>query len=401
MKRRDQKVKKSEWSDKQLEELLRQMPKIHDHRNPRDIYQNLSIRKRRRPVWVVPGFATAAALLLFFLLVPRLLNGTDSSFDNAKQESASEEKISLAEDNSSLSMKKEDTLQNENGTTASDTKMLTTGIDKTALYDDEVVDEKVITFWIPDSQAQILVPVSTMVKSDENKDWLTIFTESMAFLKEEEWGLSDFYPLNATFQLDSNNSTVTVDLPSDHQYGQGSAIETIFITTLKYNIASNSQVDKIKFTTNGNPGIELGNYGVITEIEVEPSEKHAYFFHKPDGMDTTYMVPSIETYPSIDAALEAMKTDPQVFGLTASLADTFAFKEVDIKDKELIISMDENITLENNLNTVYAFEAILLTAKEFGIEKIMIVNAPIELLGPFDLSKEINVPLAANFRQIP
>ena len=102
-------MKKSEWSDKQLEELLRQMPKIQDHRNPRDIYQNLSIKKRKRPAWLVPGFATAAALLLIFLLVPKMLDGTESSFDSAKQEkSSSEEKISLSDDNSSIMMKKED-----------------------------------------------------------------------------------------------------------------------------------------------------------------------------------------------------------------------------------------------------------------------------------------------------
>ena len=105
-------MKKSEWSDKQLEELLRQMPKIQDHRNPRDIYQNLSIKKRKRPAWLVPGFATAAALLLFFILVPKLLDGTEYSFDNAKQEeSSSEEKISLSKDNSTILMKKEDALE--------------------------------------------------------------------------------------------------------------------------------------------------------------------------------------------------------------------------------------------------------------------------------------------------
>ena len=32
---------------------------------------------------------------------------------------------------------------------------------------------------------------------------------------------------------------------------------------------------------------------------------------------------------------------------------------------------------ENNLTTVYSFEAILLTAKEFGLETITIVNPPI------------------------
>jgi hypothetical protein len=388
-------VKKSEWSDKQLEELLRQMPKIHDHRNPRDIYQNLSIKKRKRPVWLIPGFAAAAALLLFFLLVPKMLNGTQNSFDSAKQEeSSSEAKISQSDDHSSLLMKKEDSIS------GSEHEMRITEINKTALYDDEVGDGTVITYWIPDSQAQNIVPISIVVTPDNNKNWLTIFTESMELLNEEEWGLSDYYPVNAKFELDDTKNAVIVDVPKNHPYGQGSTAEINFITTLKNNIASNSTINKIMLKTDGQPGIELGNYGLLQELEVKPEGKHAYFFYKPDGMETTYLVPSTDTYQDINAALEAMKTGQQEQGLDASLVPSFPIKEVTAKENKLIITLDENAALENNQETVYSYEAILLTAKDFGIDTITILNAPIKLLGPFDLTKEIKVPLAPNLRPI-
>ncbi|MEH7255809.1 hypothetical protein V7111_27250 [Neobacillus niacini] len=394
-------MKKSEWSDKQLEELLRQMPRIQDNRNPRDIYQNLSIKQRKKPAWVVPGLATAAALLLIILLVPNLLGGTEYSFDSQKQEnSSSEEKISLSEDKSANLMKKEDTADQGQGISASEPKMLMNGSNKTAIYDDEIGNGTVITYWIPDSQVQMLVPISTVVNPDTSQDWLTNFTESMGLLKEEEWGFNDYYPLNATFKWDSNTNTVTVDVPSNHKYGQGSTAETIFISSLNNNIASNSKVNKIIFTTNGQPGIELGNQGFIKEMKVEPVGKHAYFSYTPDGMDTIYLVPSTEKYQNLNEAFEAMKAGQQELGLTASIGPSFSFKEFSIKENRLIIKMDENSKMENNLATVISFEAILLTAKEFGIETITIVNPPIQLLGPFDLSKEIKVPLAANLRLI-
>ncbi|MDF2788394.1 MAG: hypothetical protein K0S80_1492 [Neobacillus sp.] len=388
-------MKKSEWSDKQLEELLRQMPQIHDDRNPRDIYQNLSIKKRKRLAWLIPGFAAAAALLLFFLLVPRMLNGTQNSFDSAKQdESSSEAKISQSDDHSSLLLKKEDSIS------GSEPEMRITEMNKNSIYDDEVGDGTVITYWIPDSQAQNLVPISIVVTPDDNKNWLTNFTESMELLNEEEWGLSDYYPVNAKFELDDTKNTVIVDVPKNHPYGQGSTAEINFITTLKNNIASNSNVNKIMLKTDGQPGIELGNYGVLQEIEVKPEGKHAYFFYTPDGMDTTYLVPSIDTYQDINAAFEAMKTNHQELGLTASLVPSFPIKEVTTKENKLIITLDENAAMENNLETVYSYEAILLTAKNFGIDTITILNAPIQLLGPFDLTKEMKVPLAPNHRQI-
>lgn len=388
-------MKKSEWSDKQLEELLRQMPKIHDHRNPRDIYQNLPIKKKKRPAWLIPGFAAAAALLLFFLLVPIMLNGTQNSFDSAKQEdSSSEAKISQSDDNSSLLMEKQDSIS------GSDPEMRITEINKNALYNDEVGDGTVLTYWIPDSQVQNLVPISIVVSPDNTKDWLTTYTESMELLNEEEWGLSDYYPLNAKFELDDTKNTVIVDVPKNHPYGQGSTAETNFITTLKKNIASNSNVNKIMLKTDGQPGIELGNYGVLQEIEVKPEGKQAYFFYTPDGMETTYLVPSADTYQDVNAALEAMKTDHQELGLAASLVPSFPIKEVATKENKLIITLDENAVMEDSLENVYSIEAILLTAKDFGIDTITIINPPIKLLGPFDLTKEIKVPMGPNHRPI-
>ncbi|MEH6994644.1 hypothetical protein V7075_18350 [Neobacillus drentensis] len=387
-------MKKSEWSDKQLEELLRQMPKIEDHRNPRDIYQNLSIKKRKRSAWLIPGLAATAALLLFFILIPRFLEGTQS-FDSAKQEeSSSQEKISLADDKSSILNKEED------GLSGSEPKMMMTEMNKTAIYDDEIENGKVITYWIPDSQAQILVPVSIVVPPDDNKNWLTIFTESMGLLKEEEWGLTDYYPLNATLELDEINNTVIVDVPSDHKYGQGSAGEMTFLDILKKTIASNSKINNIILRTNGQPGIEFGNYGEMDKLEVNREGKHGYFFYTPDGLETTYLVPSTGTFQDINAAFEAMKTDQAESSLAASVGPTFQIKDFSIQDNKLIIIMDENTLIENTPATVYSFEAILLTAKDFGIEKIMVVNAPIKLLGPFDLSKEVKVPLAPNHRPI-
>ncbi|MDV2887869.1 negative regulator of sigma-X activity, partial [Alkalihalophilus pseudofirmus] len=61
-------MKKSEWSDREIVRLLRQMPIIQDHRNPRDIYDNLSLKKRKMFSWVLPSIATAAALFLFLIL---------------------------------------------------------------------------------------------------------------------------------------------------------------------------------------------------------------------------------------------------------------------------------------------------------------------------------------------
>lgn len=388
-------MKKSEWSDKQLEELLRQMPKIKDNRNPRDIYQNISLKsKRKRPSWLIPVAATAATLLIIILLVPKLMVGTNQSFEN----SAEDKSTVVEKNNSSILMKQEDTGQ-DNGESAAMPKIMMQDGYKTALYDYEVGDQKVLTYWIPDPMGQILVPISTTVNQGEN-DWLSLFNQSMEQLKEEEWGLTDYYPLNATISYESADNSIVVDVPANHPYGQGSTNETNFINILKSNFSSNSDVTKIWLKTNGQPGIDFGNYGVLYELTIDTNRNCAYFLYYPDGSDIPLMAPVNNEYIDIQAALEAMKTDQSGLGLKASLGSSFSIKEVAVKNDTLMITIDDQSKIADDLNTLYSFEAILLTAKEFGLQSVVLINSPINKLGPFDLTEEINVPIGPNFRPI-
>jgi hypothetical protein len=394
-------VKRSEWSDKQLEDLLRQMPKIQDHRNPHDIYQNLSFKKRKKTLWLISGLAAATALLLFIILMPKLMDTHLSSSDrSAQNHMASDQKAST------LSVKRDSSITPKNEESSSKEKPLLGNAKqsqsqdaslKTAVYEDELGDGTVLTYWIPDNEAQILVPVSTIVHGTKDKTWLTLFNENMSSLKEEEWGLSDYYPMNATFKLDQDNSIV-VDVPTNHPYGQGSANETNFINIVKKDVAADSHIKKIKLTTNGQPGITFGNYGEMSEINIDSETNHAYFFYYPNGKKLPFLVPSTTKYKNIQAALEAMGTDHPDGGLKPSLPSTLHFKEAIINNHILNLTLTDSSTLQNDNSTMHSLEAILLTAKEFGAEKVMFENAQIASIGPFDLSKEIKVPIAPNLR---
>ncbi|NHC39058.1 hypothetical protein G6549_03705 [Bacillus sp. MM2020_1] len=388
-------MKKSEWSDKQLEELLRQMPKIQDNRNPRDIYQNLNNRKKKIKQWLLPGLATACALLIFFILVPKLMIGNQFAEEKASQKDASAgQEVQNADENSKLA-KESDNSQAKTFSEAGNNELL-----KTAIYDDDVNNGTVLTYWIPNSQAQILVPVSTLVNDSNDKLSFTLFIEKMMDLQEEAWGLSEFYPLNATLKLDEKSESVLIDVPANHQYGQDSTAETNFIKVLQKDIASNSQMKKIHFSTNGEPGIELGNYGRQEEIQVVEEKNHAFFFYYSEGNEIPYLVPSIDTYKDIHTALEAMKNDQPLLGLKSSLLPALPIKDVSTNEKTLYVTLKENSTLSDNQLTLNAYESLLLTAKEFGLEKVIIKNSTIKNIGPFDLSKENKVPLAPNFRTI-
>jgi hypothetical protein len=395
-------VKKSEWSDKQLEELLRQMPKIHDHRDPRDIYQNLSIKKRRIKPWVIPGFAAAAAIVLIIILVPKLMDGMQISADNSKNKSEStEQKIEIAADqnDSTVLMKKDNApFSHQEKTGTAKIALMQANTLKTAVYQDDLRNGKVITYWIPDSEGQILIPVSKIVNNAKDKSWITLFNENMAALNEEEWGLSDYYPVKARLTLNKADNSVNVDVPRDHQYGQGSTSEANFVNVIKQDISTNSNVKFLKLSTEGQPGISLGNYGLLRKLPITPNKRRAFFRYLPKSGNKLFLVPASDKYKNIQAALGAMKTDKKGSDLKASLLPSFQIKSAFIKGSRLYLTLKENSRIKANANTLYCLEALLLTAKEFGAKTVMLSNSPLRRLGPFDLSKQIKVPIAPNLR---
>ncbi|UAC47116.1 hypothetical protein K6959_10160 [Bacillus aquiflavi] len=222
-------MKKSKWDDEQLEELLRQMPKVTDYRDPRDIYQNISskIKKRKKQNWMMPAFAGAVSLLLFLILTPGFLDLNRSANQEAKDE-ANNDLISKTSDNHSISTEKMEVIQdmelsNEN----ENMKPTSTEQAITAVYEEDLKKYDKIIYAIPDENIQNIVPVTILVDKDEAKNWFEQFMEMSSSLSEQEWGLSNYYPLNAVIAYE--DSTVQVDLPANHNYGQGSAAaETFF-----------------------------------------------------------------------------------------------------------------------------------------------------------------------------
>ncbi|MEH7120397.1 hypothetical protein V7128_23705 [Neobacillus vireti] len=392
-------MRKSEWSDSELESLLRHMPRIHDHRDPRDIYEKISLKRKKTSPWLLPGLAAGAVLLLFFILLPNFTGRINSSHESRADKSSFNHNIAVQPDNSAMKKDLASSKVTESPQT-NQANLLKVENGKTAIYEEEVGNGTVFTYWVPDTQAQILIPVSIIVNLSQGQSWIKKYTELMANLQEEQWGLSDFYPLNARMNLEKDGNTITVDIPSNHQYGQGSTIETNFINILKKDIATNSSIKKIRFTTNGQIGIELGNYGRVEEMDVEPENKHAYFFYYPEGSDLPFLTPSVEQFNDIQSALEAMRTD-QSMGLKSSLMSLPPINNVSISNKIMYVSFDVKPGLEDNQQSILSIEAVLLTAKEFGIEKMIIKNPPLKNLGTFDLTKEIKVPIAPNLRRIP
>ncbi|MBT2642099.1 hypothetical protein J7I80_07675 [Bacillus sp. ISL-41] len=412
-------MKKSQLSDKQLEEILGQMPKIKDHRDSRDIYQNIAHRVEKRkkmPAWVIPGAALAAVLFLAFILSPGLLGVNQSSHESMDRNSATGAESSMEMDTAARddSANEKSTGEQENTFMAESAdgeqkKADFAALDQADPYDglisiyaEEVDTEttELLTYAIPDQQVMTVVPVTVTIPKQEGKSWIDSYTETMPMLKEEEWGLTEYYPMDASWSYDEAKKALTMDVKQTHPYQYGSAANVIFVDSMTQNF-SQAGIDKMVLTTESKPGIDMGNYGAMKELPINTgtSNRRAYLFLPVEGMPNPYLVPTKEQHKTIGEAFLQMIKGDEIGYLSPSLPDSFKLAQTEQnEDKVLEITLDEDTTLDESF--LPNLEAILMTASEFDYSGVRFTNANIDQLGPFNLNEVLPLPLAPNKKNI-
>ncbi|MCM3665333.1 hypothetical protein M3204_13020 [Mesobacillus subterraneus] len=410
-------MKKSQLSDKQLEEILGRMPKIKDHRDPRDIYQNIAhrVEKRRMPAWVIPSAALAAVLFLAFILSPGLMGVNHSADKSIDSNSASDAKSSMEMDTATR-----DDAAKESGDEQENTLMMDATdkeqkakdfralddtnkySDLTALYNEEIAGDNIqaLTYSIPDDNMQVNIPVTVTVSANENENWFDRYTQTMDQLKEEEWGLSEFYPLDGTISYDEESKAILMNLEEDHIYRYGNS-SVLLLEAMEENYKEYG-ADWVKFNTNSKSGADLSNYGETHQLKIAPYQKgsRAYYLFNPTGERKSYIVPVKGKFNSISDAFAQMRNNIESHRLKASIPKDLELEGVESKDNPKLLIVDiKNIRLLNE-NFLPNLEAILLTAKDFGYDAVKIENAGTEKLGPFNLNEPIQVPVAPNKKNI-
>lgn len=392
---------KSKLSDRDIEDLLRGLPKVSDKRHPSEIYRLISLnkQKRRLPSWFIPGVASAIVVFLIYILSPQLIGWQDT----AEQKSSSSvdlENSTMLEENSRSKQETTNTeFAAEERIEANDTQMNesnTLSIEEpSAVYPDDLKSYQALTIPIPDTDAFMTVPVTVLIEKADEKTWFNQFKETMSKLTEEKWGLAEYFPLDANLSYDQASATITVDVPANHKYGLGSAAETTFTKILTETFPI-EKVKKILFKTEGEAGISLGNFGEVTELPTEEQKNRAYFFYFSETNSIPYMIPSVQNFDTILEAYSAMENDQDEIGLKASIPADIKMEISRTEDRSQTLRVVVTDGSKLNDHFLYNLEAMMLTAKSFGFEKIRIEGLEQEQLGPFDLTKDLPLPVGPN-----
>ncbi|RFU63140.1 hypothetical protein D0469_20030 [Peribacillus saganii] len=411
-------MKRSQWSDQEIEDLFKKLPNVQDTRNPEEIYKQISGRVKRKKLAVkwIPAIAAAAALIVFTVLSSSLLQ-TNSSDQIASDRSSAEKAASEPP----TAEKKEETKQSEPVKQESDSKepqlkkndnnsmmeipaapqekqtetLLTAPQELTSVFPADRSNHTVLTLGIPDEQLNYFIPVSYVVNKMDEAGRLDALKQKMTDVIEQSFGLSDFYPLNVEIAAGTNPGTVNINFPDGITNAIGDN-EMFFMNALSETFRYDEEISKVSFSTNGQPGAEFPHMGMLQEMDIDKAPKRAILVYQLNPQSPVLFVPSYNSYETVAAAFDEMKKITKGSPVTASVDQSINVAEFRESGEELTVIFAQNTQLEYSTSHMRSIEAILLLARDFGYKYVLFDNSNIQTIGSLDLSKKIPVPVAPN-----
>jgi hypothetical protein len=364
-----------QWDEKQIEKLLTELPKFQDQRSVEEVYQSLQRNKNKSRMksknqWMLPGLASAAVLLLLIVLTLPVL-------PFQKPENSVPDSNELVMENELNAAVEQKRINKE------------ISVNPSLLKSD---GENYITIAAPDRNVQFVVPLTYMIKQGAE---MSVHALQTAARKGYEERLGLERNIIQDLHVTVSPSKVTVDVKENHPYGNGSASENMFLHSLQETFRW-LPYDEIQFTTNGEKGIVMGHAGELTALSLNAFLKKAYLIYQSEQNRPRLLVPTEESYSSVEEAVEAMKKDNEVYELRASIPADVEIEKIESNQSQMIIRFSEKTKLRNEQKHIYMLHAILLTARDFGYSSVQFEAATSGKIGDVALREPQTVPVAPN-----
>jgi hypothetical protein len=376
-------MRKYEWNEEQIEQLLQHMPLVKDNRSKQVVYQRISIKmkKNRGKNWIIPSIASTAAVLLFIVI--------GSSYITSRNETYISQEKSTSNNEQDRAMMMEEASQSTEVKEAEKQERILSRV----VSEVNAEHQEIVVFGIPNKKAEYVIPVSVLVNKD-SKSYNEHFQQAKELLSEEEWGLSESMIDSLTITSIDGDKTVAVNVPRNHPaFHMGSAGELMFLDSVEETFRW-AGVKEVKFMMEGKRGIELPHTGPVDSLPVH-AMRRGYFLYQLDRTYPVFLTPAKESFSTLQAALDEMD-DQQTLPLRPSIPKEVKIESIQVNGNEVTIQFSLDTQLKNTPETVWMLEAILLTAKEFGFTSVVFTGGNVEQIGDYTFNEKINVPLAPN-----
>ncbi|WP_285766267.1 hypothetical protein [Peribacillus sp. SI8-4] len=401
-------MKRSRWNESEIEDMLRELPKVKDHRNKAEVMAGIyRKKKKKRSLQLLAGVASLCLMIVVasVLMIGKGREVSQEKSDGSRKLSVSESKESAdygakSNESSSGDIQESQTLTGKHAETeAKDEEMEIepfSGVqEKTfapAIYDDELKNASAITLGIPDDQMNIVVPISIKQESSDESDQLNRMVTQMSQIDEERYGLSDYFPLDVTISEGIDKTTAHIEFKKDSPLLDE---DDLFLSSMEETLSYNN-ITKMTFATDGKQGAMFSHAGFLKQLEIPEHKHRTYLLYQKNQSSPRLLVPSTVQYHGFAEALQAGKRQSELKRVSPAIPKDLVWERIKSKGSHVTIQLAENMDMENSERSLEALEAILFIAKDFGYETVKFEHAPIEKVGHLNLTRDIKVPRAPN-----
>lgn len=388
------------YNEEDIKQLLRSLPPITDNRDQNEVYSKVlksmnegkTNRLKGKKKNFIPKLVTVIGLFLVIIIAGKLFNPNNINEEtNSKMEMATEKagqlgreelpKDNLKERFSSIQDRDVDKSKKEEGK------------NENAVYSDDLKEDSfLVTIGIPDEQALNVIPVSIIAKKESGKNWVDQVNDVFSQINEEKLGLFDYLPYQGNF-TNKEEDSLNLNLEDNHQYNADSTSEMNFFTSLSY--LKYQGINKVSFSVAGTPGVHFAHHGEkVYELPLNENLQCGFLYYETKGH--IFLTPTPSRFSSIEEALINMQEGNERYHLKPTIPATLAYSVSVENHDQLIFKFTKKLKLVDNETNIRMIESILLTAKEFGFNKVEFQNVGNAKIGSFDLRKAIEVPVAPN-----
>ncbi|SES34038.1 hypothetical protein [Psychrobacillus sp. OK032] len=397
-----------EKEEETVDELLKNMPKLTDHRSKEEVYNRVKIEieaqvkeEKRKTIAVsfskwMPFIVSVAAILLLTFLV--------SSYTNQEETSMSTDTAEPTESLNTMDAKEESAAAGQANEITIMTKMLDPTIEliplhkTTSVYEESVNGGTVFHFSLIENA--LSVPISIIIPKERiEADFVGVTPTSLQLyeryasqIDEEALGFMEYHPYKGHFI--AQEKQLKHYLPKDHGYDRASGTTTTYGQSLNEIFTDFDTI--ISVNEDGTP-LEWDQAGTLTEPRKLPGRLghyNYYIYHANNGED--YLSPSFgNSNDSISEAFTAMK-DAGNDLYTSVIPPNVTYISTE-QNGVAVIRFDEPLDLEalDPSAATRLLEAFALTAASFGKE-VKVENVVQQQWEEFDLTLPLRIPLGPN-----
>lgn len=399
--------------DRELDELLKNMPQFTDKRPKDEIYHRIKSQietqekfENRKRIGVslnkwVPFIISVASVLLLTVLVSSYVNNNESSTaDKAAESSTANDNMRTMETTEKASMDMEEksidmTAMSEK--VAATFELVPFVIPFTSVYESDLHGGTVFHFSLLENALSvpitIVIPKEQMDNDfpDSTPNSLELYERYAVGIDETSLGFQEYHPYKGYFLAE--DKILKHYLPVDHGYDTASGTAASYFSSINEIFTDFDSL--LRVNEDGSP-IEWDQVGTLVEpVALAGTENKVNYFAYTAFNEETYLTPNFnKTFDTVKEALISMK-NPENDIYTSVIPKDVSYTVQE--EKDLVVRFDEPLNLES-LDVSEAsrlIEAFSLTAASFN-QSIRLENVSQENWNGIDITSPLPVPIGPN-----